>query len=184
MSPLDSHGKLYKHCYNCFLSLASLFFHPPKIFHFLEQKIKTRNGSTRWRLQTLPLNKRRDCDWIILTARHSRAEWVLAYLIRGGMKKPIASLQASPTLTRFARSFFPLSLSFGRLSRGLSVDGKHLMRFQSENGVFMIFILRLTEPETPEEFENKALVLRLGLWCKLIRHVNGASFSTDFFWSY
>ena len=32
---------------------------------------------TRWRLQTLPLNKRRDSDWIILTARHSTVEWAL-----------------------------------------------------------------------------------------------------------
>ena len=61
------------------------------------------------------------------------------------------------------------------------MDGKHLMRFQSENGVFMIFILRLPEPQTPKEFENKALVLWLGLSYKLIRHGNGASFSTDFF---
>ena len=47
---------------------------PPKIFkliHFLAENIKTRNTSTHWRLQTLPLNKPRDSDSIILTARHS-----------------------------------------------------------------------------------------------------------------
>ena len=35
------------------------------------------NTRTGWRLQTLPLNKWRDSDRTILTARHSAVQWVL-----------------------------------------------------------------------------------------------------------
>ena len=46
-------------------------------FIFSRKTTKTRNTRTHLRLKILSRKKWRDSDWIILTARHSTAEWVL-----------------------------------------------------------------------------------------------------------
>ena len=46
-------------------------------FIFSRKTTNTRNRRMHWRLQILSRKKRRDSDWIILTARHCTVEWVL-----------------------------------------------------------------------------------------------------------
>ena len=46
-------------------------------FIFSRKTTKTGNTITHWHPQILSRKKRRDSDWIILTARHSTVEWVL-----------------------------------------------------------------------------------------------------------
>ena len=82
-------------------------------FIFSRKTTKTRNTRTHWRLQILSRTKWRDSDWIILTGRHSTVDWVLHSWLEGGIKKTIASLQASPAailprpvFSRFTRSSF------------------------------------------------------------------------------
>ena len=81
---LDLPGKLYKHCYNCYLfGPASSRFSPTfeglqsLKFIFSRKTTKTRNTRTHWRLQILSRKKWHDSDWTILTARLSTVEWVL-----------------------------------------------------------------------------------------------------------
>ena len=69
--------------------------------------MKTRNTRTSWRLCSLPRKKRRNSDWIILTARHStRGRNEENNSILTGVTYPHAH-QSRVTLTRFAQSFSP-----------------------------------------------------------------------------
>ena len=88
------------------------FSHRPTVFKFFSRKTtKTRNTRMLWRLQILSRKKRRDSDWIILTARHSTVEWVFAWLIRGWNKEN-NSVLPSPIFSRSTRwSFLFPSLS-------------------------------------------------------------------------